>query len=88
MSQSYTIEGKWTGYTSAQRRVVHREHTRSKKRADQIRELGSIGYTDGTRLLLHVIDGKSGKPINGYSSLINDCLRHGVNSVAALPAAP
>ena len=84
---SYTIEGVWTGYTSAQRRVVHREHTRSKERVDAIVALGSIAYTDGTRLLLHASDGKHGQPINGYGSLIRDCLRRGVSSVAELYSA-
>jgi len=81
---SFTIEGTWTGYTSAQRRVVHREHTRSKKRAEDIRALNCIRYTDGTALILRVIDGKKDKAIDGYSSLINSCLAQGVNSVAEL----
>lgn len=87
MSKTFTIEGEWSGYTSAQCHVVHREHTRSKKRADAIRDLGSISYTDGTRLRLRVIEGKSGKPISGYGSLIGQCLAKGVNSVAALQKA-
>ena len=81
---SFTIEGTWTGYTGARRRVVHREHTRSVKRAEEIRQLGAILYTDGTQLLLDVREGKSGEAIAAYGSLINDCLRHGVSSVAAL----
>ena len=85
---SYTIEGEWTGYTSAQRRVVHREHTRSEKRTDDIRKLGSILYTDGTRLLLSVTPGKRGKAIDGYRSLIAKCIHHGVSSVADLPGRP
>jgi hypothetical protein len=83
---SYTIEGVWTGYTSAQRQVAHREHTRSEERIEEIRKLGSILYTDGTKLLLRVLEGKQGEPIDGYSKLIADCLRHGVNSVDALPS--
>jgi hypothetical protein len=82
---SFTIEGEWTGYTSSQRRVVHREHTRSQRRVDEIRKLGSILYTDGTSLLLSVRDGKRGTPVNGYRSLIADCIRHGVKAVADLP---
>lgn len=81
---SFTIEGEWTGYTMAQRHVVHREHTRSKKRAEDIRALHCIHYTDGTSLILRVLDGKKDRAIDGYSSLINSCLAQGVNSVADL----
>ena len=82
---SFTIEGEWAGYRSSQRRVVHREHTRSKKRAEEIRGLGRIRYSDNTVLVLRVLDGKQGDPIDGYRSLIADCLLHGVNAVDDLP---
>ena len=85
MGSYYTIEGKWTGYTSNQSRVVHREHTRSAARADEIRSLGSILYTDGTRLLLSVRNGKHGAAIDGYRKLIADCLKYGVSSVSDIP---
>lgn len=84
---THTIEGTWTGYTSSQRRVVHREHTRSESRIEAVRKLGSIAYTDGTRLLLHVSEGKRGKPKDGYGSLIRDCIAQGVNTVAELKEA-
>ncbi len=84
MATSWTIEGIWTGYTSAQRHVVHREHTRSKKRVEAVRKLGAILYTDGTRLLLDIREGKNGAAIAGYTDLINSCISEGVSSVAAL----
>lgn len=86
----YLVEGTWSGYTSGQRRVVHREVV-NHKRAEAIRELHMIRYTDGTCLYLSVRElayrEKAEKPINGYKSLIDDCLRHGVNSVSDLQEA-
>ena len=83
---SYTIEGVWSGYTSAQSRVVHREHTRSKKRALALQDLGRIRFDDGTALVFRLLSGKSGSAINGYGDLIKDCLAKKVDSVAALYA--
>lgn len=80
----YVIEGEWSGYRSSQRRVVHREYTTSKERAEQIERLAYIFYSDGTRLDLYVrekLDRKKREPISGYTRLINDCLRYGVNTV-------
>lgn len=82
----YTIEGEWSGYTSAQRHVVHREHTRSKKRVEAVRKLGRIHYEDCTRLDLTVIPGKHGKPIDGYTALIDKCLALGISNVSDLPS--
>jgi hypothetical protein len=82
------IEGTWSGYNSGQRRVVHREFTTMRHRVEQIRNLGWILYTDGTTLSLTVteIAGRQNlKPIAGYTSLIDKCIRHGVNAVNALP---
>jgi len=91
---TYMIEGEWTGPSSpagGYTRHVHREYTKSKRRADDCERLGSILYTDGTRLLLSVEDvtethyTKRRPKINGYSKLIGDCLAHGVSAVADLP---
>lgn len=81
---TYTIEGEWSGYNSGQRRVVHREHTSSKKFAGEVNCLGCIVYTDGTRLELTVSQGKHGKPMDGYRSLIRKCLAQGTQYVAEL----
>lgn len=83
---TYTIEGTWSGYVSTQRHVVHREHTRSRKRCEDVRKIGAIYYTDGTALYLRVLEGKSGKAINGYGSLLNDCIRHDCRHVSQLPS--
>lgn len=90
MSKSrYVLEGEWSGYTSSQQRVVHREVV-SKKTAEAANELGSIRYTDGTCLYLSARPCKPREKVQtilGYRSLINDCLMLGVSSVAELEPA-
>lgn len=84
---TWKIEGEWTGYTSRQRRVVHREYTTSEQRAKGAEELGYIRYSDGTGLYLTVEKkgrGKREHEIHGYTSLISDCIREGVSSVNEL----
>ena len=86
----WIIEGTWSGYKSSQSRIVHREYTKSKARAEGVAKLGAIYYTDGTALYLRVAvhrGRKAAPPIAGYSGLIDDCLRHGVNRVDALQEA-
>lgn len=84
------IEGTWSGYSSSQRRVCHREFTNRAKFADAVRELRWIRFTDGTVLEINVTDIGDGrkskpKPVNGYSTLIRECLYAGVNAVSDLP---
>lgn len=70
----YVLEGEWTGYTSAQRRVVHREVV-SEKRAERLKNLHAIQYTDGTCLNLYLREAKPREkvaPINAYGSLIRE----------------
>ncbi len=84
----YVIEGEWSGYTSAQRRVCHRKLARNEKHAEAVRKLRGITFTDGTWLSLRVREAKPRERvevIDGYSSLIDDCIHHGVSSVAELP---
>lgn len=87
----YIIEGTWSGYTSAQRRVVHR--TVHPSSAVELRlwalKTGAIKYTDGTRLDLSVRDAKPRERVQeipGYTSLIADCCQHGVSRVDDLPS--
>lgn len=85
----FIIEGTWTGYTSSQSRVVHRTvHPVAFKALRAWAEnTKSITYTDGTRLILSVRDCKPYEKvieIHGYSSLIDQCARANVDSVAAL----
>jgi hypothetical protein len=50
--------------------------------------MGRILFTDGTCLYLRVYRKEDRKPLApkpAYKTLISDCVRHGVNSVAALP---
>ena len=88
----FVIEGEWTGYTSGQRLVVHRQvYPASRKHLREWAEsAGAIRYTDGTLLLLRVRDCKPRErveQIRSYSMLIEDCACYGVNSVDALAAA-
>lgn len=90
MATRFVIEGEWSGYTSSQRRVVHRTvHPASFKQLREWCEKNwGIRYTDGTMLILTVRDCKPReqvKTINGYGSLIADCVLHDVASVSALP---
>lgn len=74
----YVLEGEWTGYRSEQRKIVHREVITSEKRADLLRQLHSIVYTDNTSLLLHLRPARHREQIHevlGYSSLIAQALR-------------
>lgn len=88
----YVLEGTWTGYVSRQSRVVHREVI-SEKRADALRSIHKIVYTDGTALLLNVREAKPRERVevnDSYGSLIRDAEKSGksVVYVADLYAKP
>lgn len=82
------IEGEWSGYTSQQKRIVHREYLPKSRAefAEKVRAMSCIIFTDGTCLDLTVreVSRKDLKPINGYPDLIRDCAYAGVSSVQAL----
>ena len=88
----YVVEGTWSGYRSEQRRVCHRT-VEGEKFAKRVREIGTIGYTDGTTLDLVVREAKPREKItemHGYDSLIRDCIetgRKGFISVESLQRA-
>ena len=82
----YVLEGEWTGYVSSQFRVVHRAVITARQ-AKRLELLPEIHFTDGTRLLLTVREAtprERVQEIRGYRQLIENCLRLGVNSVAAV----
>ncbi len=67
----YILEGTWSGYTSGQRRVVHRQVIHKPV------TLSCIRYTDGTTLIIDVrpaLPRERVKEIHGYTSLIRDAL--------------
>lgn len=75
----YVLEGTWTGYTSAQSRVVHREVV-DERRAERLRNVRSIRYTDGTCLLLDLRPALPREKVESklsYSSLIRDAEAEG-----------
>lgn len=87
----YVLEGTWTGYTSSQQRVVHREVITDRKRVQRLHSLHAIRYTDGTCLLLKLREAKPREQIetiNGYGSLIRECETQpgGEVKVADLPS--
>ena len=84
----YVIEGEWTGYTSSQRKVAHREVVSDvqvgKGYIEKLKALHAIVYTDGTSLLLSVRQCEPRERIDqvlGYKSLIRDAVRHGGSRV-------
>lgn len=88
----FVIEGTWLGYRSSQDRVVHRSvHREAERRLRKWAESHhSIGYSDGTRLILSVRDCKPRERVGqmlGYMKLINDCVHYDVSTVDDLLAA-
>lgn len=83
MATRYVLEGEWTGYTSSQQRVVHREVVTG-KRVDRLRNLRTIVYTDGTSLLLHLRPARFREQVHemdSYGSLIRDAEKIGKSRV-------
>lgn len=83
----HVLEGEWTGYTSAQRQVVHREII-SAARAKSLK-VRAIVYTDGTSLLLRIRPAEPRETItekHGYTSLIRDAELHGAGKSRVLVA--
>ena len=92
MGERFIIEGTWSGYTSAQSRVVHRtvHHAAFKRLRAWCEATHGIRYTDGTMLYLSVRDAKPRERVKeerGYASLIEECAHFGVDSVDALQLA-
>lgn len=79
MSTRYVVEGTWTGYASRQSRVVHREVI-SAKRAERLKTLHTIFYTDGTALLIDVREAEKRERVQqilSYRGLLLDAEKHG-----------
>ena len=75
----YVLEGTWTGYVSRQSRVVHREVI-SKDRAERLKDLHKIVYTDGTALLISIREAKYRERVDedfSYRELVRDAEKHG-----------
>jgi len=78
MSKRFVIEGEWSGYTSAQRRVVHRTvHSSSPRLRKWCDTHGLCVFSDGTTLHVTARDctpRERVKVINAYTSLILDAV--------------
>jgi hypothetical protein len=71
----YVIEGKWTGHTRAQARIVYRIETDIEAIVEWIRKVRGIAYPDGTSLLLTVRPRKPRervRKIGVYKTLLNE----------------
>ncbi len=84
----YVIEGTWSGYTSSQIRICHRMVLKLKdtKAYSKLMSEG-IRFTDNTYLYITVrkcLPREKIKEINGYGTLIKECLAEGVNAVSDL----
>ncbi|MCM8735949.1 hypothetical protein M5E06_17595 [Azospirillum sp. A1-3] len=86
----FVIEGEWSGYRSSQSRIVHREVI-TEKRAERVKNLSAIVYTDGTCLYVSV---RKAEPreriqeIHGYSSLIRQAEATGKDYVTVAELNP
>ena len=92
--QRYILTGEWTGPSSPAgdfNPFQHRECVTEHRLVLWAKDIGRITFTDGTALILRAEPMQKGErfgaPILGYKSLIRDCFRYGVDSVAALCAA-
>lgn len=89
MTKRFVIEGTWSGYTSAQRKVVHRtvHQPGYQKLRAWVEKNSAITFTDGTQLMLKVRDCEPRErvqEIRGYVSLIWDCHFYDTTSVNSL----
>lgn len=85
--KKYVITGTWSGYTSAQSRIVHAEVTNDKNRAEWCQNNSGILYTDNTWLILSVREVKPNERIktyDGYGNLISKCVAQNCMKVAEL----
>lgn len=79
----FILEGEWTGYTSAQRRVVHRTVV-DDRFAAKVKDLRCIVYTDGTSLLVRVrkaLPREKVQTSDTYGSLIREAAALGKSRV-------
>jgi hypothetical protein len=85
MPLRFVLEGTWTGYTSNQMRVCHREVVRDRKRIERLKALHKIVYTDGTALLIHIREAvyrEKIREIFSYRDLIRQAETKGGNVVS------
>ena len=77
----YILEGEWSGYRSEQRKVYHRTIITN---PEKYKNLSFIRFSDDTTLDLSIRPCKLRERvqiINGYNSLIEECITDGVNAV-------
>jgi hypothetical protein len=79
MGKRFIVEGEWSGYRSAQRRVVHREVlTHGREGFEQI---SALVFTDGTTLDVTVRDAKPRERVTqilGYRDALHGAKNKGL----------
>lgn len=86
----YILEGEWTGYTSAQRKVVHREVI-PQARYKPLSKLHAIRFTDGTSLILSMRPAAARQrvqEVRAYEALIREAERAGQSIYVVTPKPP
>lgn len=71
----YVLEANWHGYRSSQDHAVHREVI-SPKKAEMMRDLVGVRFTDGTTMYVTVREAKYREkvsPIIGYREVLDSC---------------
>lgn len=87
----YILEGTWSGYTSDQSHIVHREILTSKSAAKKWEGINQIRFTDGTFLFINVRLVKSREKVvqvPGYSLLMSQVLISGLKGTVDIEKLP
>jgi hypothetical protein len=88
----FIIEGTWSGYTAAQKRVCHRTVTTRKRLAEDLAKIHTVEFTDYTKMYIEVRPAKRAEKVTEmktYSEMLGDFVRHGMTGfvrVADLPS--
>ena len=88
-AKDWVLTGEWSGYTSAQAKIVHVEKVTAERAAKL--DYARIEYTDGTTLHLRTRELNPGEEVKenpNYDALIRKCLEQGVWRVADLDKDP
>ncbi len=83
----FVLEGTWSGYRAAQRKVVHREVV-SAERAARVGKITTICFTDRTTLDVVVrplLAGEAVKELHGYTELLDDAEAKGLEGFIEIP---
>ena len=80
MGERFIVECVWSGYRASQSKPCHRTVER-KSKADEIRKITCVQFTDGTTMSVDVRPARlreKVQEIHGYDSLLSDAVRFGL----------